>query len=428
MASDRVYRQRLDADLVRWQEEGVISGATAEAIRAQLKPPPEGVTIATVVAIVGGLLIAAAFLALIAANWTAIPRPARFGILLAGLATAYTLGALFHRGARPYLADLCVSVGCIVFGASVALVGQMYHLADDFAAGLLLWAAAAMLAAVLTGSRGALAVALVAGCLWSGARIQELSVVHWPFLGFWSIAALVAWGWNSAVARHLVSIAALAWWIWCAGDYVGTAGRNPAFTLGAGAALLFGGGIAFAGRGTQALRALGQTLANYGAIAMAVAVAGAIAVGFDYWHEASRTWSLVCAGVGFGLAFLGCKDQHWGGPLLAAVSIALALVVVAGWARPPAGEDPWLRFALALVSMLCLVISGIIDDERPRIVAGWIGLAATIGAITWAVKGSLLRRAAFLAAAGIATVGLATLLGRMSRKESPQQISRGRLR
>jgi hypothetical protein len=54
------------------------------------------------------------------------------------------------------------------------------------------------------------------------------------------------------------------------------------------------------------------------------------------------------------------------------------------------------------------------------VVAGWIGLAAVIAAITWAVKGSLLRRAAFLAAAGIVAVGLASVLGRLVRKERPR--------
>src|SRR5262249_60361065 len=136
----------------------LLSAAPADAIRGRLQPVPEGVTIATVVAIVGGLLIAAAFLAFIAANWTAIERPARFGILLAGIAAAYTLGALFDRAGRPYLADLAAGVGAIIFGAAIALVGQMYHLADDFAAGLLLWATGALIAAALTGSRGALAV------------------------------------------------------------------------------------------------------------------------------------------------------------------------------------------------------------------------------------------------------------------------------
>jgi drug/metabolite transporter (DMT)-like permease len=62
--------------------------------------------------------------------------------------------------------------------------------------------------------------------------------------------------------------------------------------------------------------------------------------------------------------------------------------------------------------MLCLVVSGVLDDVRPRIVAGWLGIAGVIAAITWALKGSLLRRSAFLAVAGIVAVALATALNR----------------
>jgi hypothetical protein len=51
------------------------------------------------------------------------------------------------------------------------------------------------------------------------------------------------------------------------------------------------------------------------------------------------------------------------------------------------------------------------------VVAGWIGLAAVIAGVTWAVQGSLLRRSAFLAAAGLAAVALASLLGRVLPKE-----------
>ena len=56
---------------------------------------------------------------------------------------------------------------------AIALVGQMYHLGGDFAGGMLLWAGGALVAAALTGSRGALAVALVAGSVWSGMRVFE---------------------------------------------------------------------------------------------------------------------------------------------------------------------------------------------------------------------------------------------------------------
>jgi hypothetical protein len=71
-----------------------------------------------------------------------------------------------------------------------------------------------------------------------------------------------------------------------------------------------------------------------------------------------------------------------------------------------------------LLSLLSLLASGTLDDVRPRIVAGWIGIAFVIAAVTWMVEGSLLRRAAFLAIAGFAAIGLASVLGRLSRRES----------
>src|SRR5262245_16955454 len=149
---EAAYRKRLEADLARWQTDGVITASIGDAIRARLGPPPKGVNIATVVAMVGALLIAAAFLAFVAANWTEIARPARFAILLAGIACSYGLAGWFDRQGRTYLADICVAVGSIIFGAAIALTGQMYHLSGDFSAGVLMWAAGAMLAAVLTNS------------------------------------------------------------------------------------------------------------------------------------------------------------------------------------------------------------------------------------------------------------------------------------
>jgi uncharacterized membrane protein len=210
---ERAYRQRLEADIERWQADGLITPVIGEAIRSTLRPVPQGITIAGVVAIVGGLLIAAAFLAFVASNWTAIARPMRFAILIGGLMAAYGIGAWFDRNGRTYIADLYAGVGSIIFGAAIALTGQMYHLAADFAGGMLLFAAGSLLAAMLASSRGALAVALVAACVWNHMRVVEFDAVHLPFVGFWAIAAFLAMAWNAPVARHLVALAAIAWLI-----------------------------------------------------------------------------------------------------------------------------------------------------------------------------------------------------------------------
>jgi len=415
--SERDYRKRLEADLARWEADGLIAASAGAAIRATLRPVPEGVTIATVVQIAGGLLIAAAFLAFVAANWSEIPRPTRFGILLAGIASAYVLGAWFDRSARPYLADLAVAVGSIVFGAAIALTGQMYHLGDDFAGGMLLLAAGSLITTVLTGSRGALAVALVTACIWNGMRVFEMSDVHLPFVAFWLICAGLAVMWNAPVARHLVALAAI---VWCVHSAIGIEEdhvANPSFAFVAAVAFLLGSGLALASRGSESIRAFGLTLSNYAAYALAISLAWVVAGIFGLGSRELPTAIIVLGIAGAALALCASAIGRRLGPALVALAIALALIVVSGEITTSRLDDPWLMYALALASMLCLVISGMLDGERSRVVAGWIGLAAVIAGVTWAVQGSLLRRSAFLAAAGLAAVALASLLGRVLPKE-----------
>src|SRR5665647_109522 len=392
---ERGYRQRLDADLTRWQGDGIITPAAGAAIRAALPPLSPAVNIATVVGIVGGLLIAAAFLAFIAANWTAIARPARFAILLAGIVGAYGIDNAMAHAERKALADIAACVGSIVFGAAIALVGQMYHLGEDFAGGMMLWSVGALVAAVATGSRGALAVALAAGCVWSGMRMFETSQApHLPFVAFWLIAASLAVAWNSVVARHLIAVAALAWWgVTEFNVAVHVTGSGAPATLAGGAALLLGAGLALASLRVETLRHLGLTLSTYGAfgLAFACAVTALIADPSNRPTFGAESWATSCGVVGVVLAFAGAAMVRRPGPAFAGLASGLTLFVVVGMARPVNGDEPWLAYALLLAAMLCLVISGMLDEVRPRVVAGWLGLAATMAAITWGVRGSLLR-------------------------------------
>ena len=421
---ERAYRQRLDADLNRWQGDGVITPAAGDAIRAALPPMSAGVNIATVVAIVGGLLIAAAFLAFVASNWTAIARPARFAILLAGIVGAYGIAAAMARYERKALADIATCVGSIVFGAAIALVGQMYHLGEDFAGGMMLWSAGALVAATATGSRAALAVALATGCIWSSMRMSDTSQTpHVPFVALWLIAAGLAVAWNSAVARHLVAVAALAWLSmteFAIADRV-HGGDVPA-TLAAGTALLLGGGLALAGLRANTLRPFGLTLSTYGAfgLAIACAVTATISDPLNKPVFGMELWAALCGVVGVLFAFTGAAMVRRWGPAFAGLAAGLTLFVVSGIWQSANANEPWLTYALLIVATLCLVVSGMLDEVRPRVVAGWLGLAATIAAITWGVRGSLLRRAVFLAITGLAAVGLASLLGRLMPKERPK--------
>jgi len=407
---ERAYRQRLEADVARWQAEGVITPAIGEAMRNSLPPLAAGINIPVMVGIVGGLLIAASFLAFVAANWTEIARLLRFAILLTGIAAAYGVGAAFAHAGRPVLADLAASVGAVIFGAAIVLVGQMYHLGDDFAAGLLLWAAGALAAAALTGSRGALAVALAAGSVWTEMRVSDAAdVPHLPFVLFWALSSGLAIAWNSRVAAHLVALAALWWWYAAASGLT----RDP-FIITDGAALLLGAGLLLANSPSESLRSFGIILSVYGAFALAALPSTALAP-LASGNADPPAWAVGCGLAGMVLAFTAATRQV--GSAFAGISIAFVLIVANRLVQPVSGES-WAAYALELVAMLSLVVSGMLDGARPRAVAGWLGLAALIASITWAFEGSLLHRSLFLAAAGVVTIAFAVLLGRVLPRES----------
>jgi uncharacterized membrane protein len=411
---DRVYRQRLEADLARWEADGVIAPAVGAAVRMALPPVAPGINIPVVLGIVGGLLIAAAFLAFVAAHWIELARVARLVVLFSGSVVAFGLGGWFARGGRPVLADLCAGIGSIIFGAGIALVGQMYHLGEDFAGGMLLWAVGALAAAVLTGSRGALAVALVAASIWSGSRIFELrDVPHVSFWAIWLIAAGLALAWNSRVAAHLVAVAALPWWIVASLQ----PGQEGTFVLADGAALLFGAGLALEATPWRRTSSFGATLSSYGAFSLAgAAILEVLTVNAFFhgqsWAASQPTWAILCGVAGTILAVAAAATTRRAGAAFAGSAIGLVLIAAAAW-TPVKESEPWLAYAFELAAMLCLVVSGMLDAARPRIVAGWIGIAGVIAGITWAVKGSLLRRSVFLAVAGAAAIVLATVLNRV---------------
>ena len=410
MMFDRAYRKRLESDLARREYDGVTTPAVLAAIRVTLPPLAPGINVPVVVAMVGGLLIAAAFLAFVAAHWTEFARLLRSSILVVGIIGANGLGAWLARAGRPVLADLCASVGSIIFGAGIALVGQMYHLGGDFAGGMLLWAMGALAAAALTGSRGALAVALVAASVWSSMRVYEnFDVQHFSFVAIWLIAAGLALAWNSRVAAHLVALAALPWWIMTA--------FQLGLVLADGAALLFGAGLALAVTPWQRVSSAGAVLSIYGAFLLAGAAILQVAAAGDLFHAPAGAagqplWAISCGLAGVIFAVAGAVTTRRASAASAAIAIGLVLLAAAVWTPPEAGE-PWRAYAFELCAMLCLLVSGMLDGSRSRIVAGWLGIAGVIAAITWTVKGSLLHRSIFLAVAGAAAIALSLVFNRL---------------
>jgi hypothetical protein len=253
-------------------------------------------------------------------------------------------------------------------------------------------------------------------------RVVEVAdIPHLPFVVFWLVAAGLAAAWNSAVARHLVGVAALGWLTTIFIGAIDRSAISPVASVTGSTALLLGGGLVLASVSTGSLRALGLTLSTYASFALAVLLGPIGVEDYLFRPRVSPHWAVICGLAGIVLAFAAAAVDRRVGPAFVGIALVLAVMVATGWAGTANLPQPWTTYALALASMLSLVVSGMLDDVRPRVVAGWLGLGLMIASITWAVRGSLLRRAMFLATAGVVAVVLAALLGRLVPKERGRQ-------
>jgi uncharacterized membrane protein len=190
-----------DADLDAWVCEGLISAEQADAIRRRSASRASSErrdrvvsALAVIGAVVGGLGVILFF----AANWDTIPRPARVVLLLATMAGAYA-GGYVLRASRPAVAQALVLVGALTFGASLFLVGQMYHVQAHDPLAFLGWTAAALPTALVTRTRPVAALAILTFGAWMVYEVVDAQdegglIEYVPVVAALYGAALYTWG------------------------------------------------------------------------------------------------------------------------------------------------------------------------------------------------------------------------------------------
>ena len=209
------YSSRILKDIDRWSADGLIDQQIAHLLRRDVEANRrEALSFGFILAIMAAVLFGAAILLFIAANWEVFPRLARV-IMLGTLIGGGNVGGawLKERGHRAAAEGLWL-VAAAAFGASIALIGQMYHLSGDEADAVLIWCAAVAVAA--TGLRSApLTIAAVAlADAWLLMRGMEgWGGAGFPYL-FPAIAAafwLVSLWTECRPARHLLVLSLLAY-------------------------------------------------------------------------------------------------------------------------------------------------------------------------------------------------------------------------
>ncbi|HWB44767.1 MAG TPA: DUF2157 domain-containing protein [Hyphomicrobiaceae bacterium] len=207
------YRTRVERDLQRWRAAGWLDERGLDAIRADLATRKSAFGVASVFAVLGAILFGFAVLSFVAANWNAMPKLVRLLLLGGTLWTCYAAaGALFIRKLDLF-AHAAVLGGVAVYGASIMLIAQMYHMEGNPPDAVLTWALGVLLAAVLARSGPALAAGAVLLVTWSIWERALGSGAHWIFLVPWAVAAGIALWLRWRPGLHLVALSLLTWLI-----------------------------------------------------------------------------------------------------------------------------------------------------------------------------------------------------------------------
>jgi uncharacterized membrane protein len=234
------YSARVRGEIRRWTEGGLIDPETAAALTRDVESRSTGSpNFGRVLATMAALLLGAAVLIFVAANWEAIPRLARVVALFSLIGASYIGGSVLKLRGHGAFGEGAWLIGAAAFGASISLIGQMYHLSGDAAGAVLVWCAGTALAAAMLRS-GPLSVAsVVLAATWmltdASASVRPEEFPGWSL----SIVAplwLVSYWTASAASRHLLLLTAILYGVLMAFTHSVVTG---AILLAAASAALF---------------------------------------------------------------------------------------------------------------------------------------------------------------------------------------------
>jgi len=444
MMLDGYYRNRLTRDLESWQRQGWVDDRGAEAILKSVEPDRTASRLPTILGFLGAVLIVFAAMAFVAANWSEIPRIVRLTLLLGGMAVAYGCAWMLMRRDYRFAADAAILIGTGVYGAAIMLVAQIYHIEAHYPDGVLMWSLGATLAAALTLSRGAHAVAIAGASFWSMSEMLTFGWdVHWPFLPLWVLLTLIAVQLRWAPARHLTLIAILAWFVVAMGKLFERLSWAPWEAL---AVLMAATALVFAachlarnhaerdGHGGSPYLEYAASARYYALFAMLALAFLTRLAGIEFTENTGMTGFLVWATIdmaiviaAIGTAIAGKWRETLRTPdviAIAAACIYTLLVAVAISQGMLDGNGLLLALADAAFVMLLAVWAidyGQSHDSRPALNLGLTTFGIEILYLYFETFGSLLDTAFFFLTGGILLLALGWILNRLRTRLTVQE-------
>jgi uncharacterized membrane protein len=139
------FRAALQTELPIWVQKGIVSEETAKQLASMyqldnLKHESSSL-LSAVIFTLGGLLLGGGLISFVAANWEFISTPIKLALLFSALLSFHIIGFWLWQGKNwRRLGHALIFCGCLVFGANIGLVAQIFHVSSNWYAGFGAWA------------------------------------------------------------------------------------------------------------------------------------------------------------------------------------------------------------------------------------------------------------------------------------------------
>ena len=197
-----------------WQARGVIDERLSQILNADLDEQKSSYSFSSIAVILGVICLCFGAMTFVAANWDEMSRLLRLVVLLSSTGLSYIIASLFQGRGREFFAQCFVLLGSGCFGATVMLVGQMYHLPGHGSGAIMIWSLGTLAAAALTRSLPTLGLATILATIWSCWLMGDYrghEGIHFWYLLLWGACAGLAWHFGSRFVAHLCALGLQAW-------------------------------------------------------------------------------------------------------------------------------------------------------------------------------------------------------------------------
>jgi len=375
-------RTFLKTEMSAWVAEGIVTedGARVLKERYRLDAPERdsGKMLSMVIQSAAALLLGLGVCALVAANWQIIPAWLKIAVLYILLVGChFQAWRCLHTPGRERIGHGLSLLGCIIFGAGIALMAQIFHITSENNIVYAWWAAGSLAVAWALPSAIVGYLALGASICWFlGDRWYPAGTTELLLLNYYPLIIACAFLPLAIVGKSrrlfIVTLAVIIGASTLSGGMMDGGSTSKFGLLGMLAAVLFAWG------GGQYLAFIPKTR-DYSKLACAAGVGGL--GGAIYVWSLHDMWAHHMAGKQIdGLA-------NWLTPLIIMALAGLAALIYAWRRTPPGTHERYKHFAVLgpIVLLAAAALSATVGANELRIIGPLTGNIAALVLIVGAL-------------------------------------------